>query len=332
VPGTGHGEARHHEVGLARNAQGLAAGREYLQLRAAPEQAVGKLRARLHQVLAVVQNDQDLQVAEVIGYRFAQGTAGDLRHVQGSRDGLRHEVGVGDGCEPHPPRPVLESLDEMPGRRPGEPRLASAPWAAQREETPFREQPLYIRELPLAPDEARALQRQIVCRALRRTRGGRLHPGRTHCAQPTGTSSRRNFQRCRLWSTRLVLTFLPNRTLADVGRTRISQLGESRFERGSRTQPIHHQSPRPQTMLAPNCNYSAQGAVSLRSAARPSSQRLARPRCLRRTLRLRLRLSGFGRRVIAVCFTAATRGAGILAAWAKNVQLRVWISGCVSRR
>ena len=78
--------------------------------------------------------------------------------------------GVGERGQLHPPHPALEYFDEILGDRQRQPRLARASGAAEGEKPPVREQPLDLGYLPIAPDEARQLERQVV----ERTDAGRM--------------------------------------------------------------------------------------------------------------------------------------------------------------
>jgi hypothetical protein len=69
---------------------------------------------------------------------------------------------------------VLELSDEILGNVQGQPRLARAAGPGERHETLSREQRLDLRQLALAPDETRELQRQVVGGRGRGRRNGRI--------------------------------------------------------------------------------------------------------------------------------------------------------------
>jgi hypothetical protein len=188
--GIGHRETRYHEVGLARYVQGLAAGRQKFQVRAGHEQDIGEVGTRLHQMLAVVQYQKSLATLQTISERLGRGEVRRLGRAQRRGNRPWHELGVGERGKLNPPYFTLEHFGAVLRRRQGQARLACSPWTAKRKKLPIGEQTPYLGDLPLAPDEARTLERQVAWRILPGTRGGGLYPGRTHYAQPTETPLR----------------------------------------------------------------------------------------------------------------------------------------------
>src|SRR5918912_142388 len=75
-----------------------------------------------------------------------------------------------------PPHPVLELFEQVLSHRQSQPRLAAPSGPAQRDQASgAAQQPPDLADLLLAPYEAGQLQRQVVGRALRGTRGYPRH-------------------------------------------------------------------------------------------------------------------------------------------------------------
>src|SRR5215204_5451979 len=131
-------------------------------------------------MLAVVQYKNRLATLQVIHERLGRGEFRHLGHTQSRGYRPWHELGVGDRGKLNPPYVTPEPFDEVLRHRQGQARLARPPGTAKRKKLPIGEQPLDLGDLPLAPDEARTLERQSARLALRGARGGRSYPGRTH--------------------------------------------------------------------------------------------------------------------------------------------------------
>ena len=124
--------------------------------------------ARGHDVLAVVQDEQELQRPQVMEHaldgRRVRAVDDAERHRDGRCDGLgvgeRDEVDEPDAVRPRPhlPRRRLES----------QPRLSRAAHSRQRDEAVLAKNAPELFELTLPPNERRHLRREVVALLLRR--------------------------------------------------------------------------------------------------------------------------------------------------------------------
>ena len=156
-----HRQGRHGPVGLPGDAQRLTGGRQDLQVRAGAKQGFGERRAGSDQVLAIVQDQQQLPGPQVVGERLRHRAARLLAHAEGRGYGFGREGGVREGRQTHPPHPVAEPPDEVLGDPQGEARLAASPGSGEGEEAGAREQPLDLGDLTLPTHEAGELQGQV---------------------------------------------------------------------------------------------------------------------------------------------------------------------------
>ncbi len=93
------------------------------------QQLVDEARAGDHQVLAVVQDEEDLAIHEVVGQLLQHRTRGPVPHPQGRRDGVRHPALVLDGGQAREPDTVRKGPPGKLGGPNREPRLAHSPRA-----------------------------------------------------------------------------------------------------------------------------------------------------------------------------------------------------------
>jgi hypothetical protein len=111
-------------------------------------------------VLAVVQHEQQIPIAQVGGERRQRPLAGPVAQAQRERDRLRDEAAVLQRREVDQPDAVAEAVFEVhrdPERQPG---LAHSPDAGEREEPRIGQLPLGIGQLAAATDETGQLPRQ----------------------------------------------------------------------------------------------------------------------------------------------------------------------------
>ncbi len=118
--GGGDGRARIRErkrgqrIGrLAGDAQRLAARREHLEAGARLQEPVRELGARVDQVLAVVEHDEQASVCHELRQRVERRAAGLLDHTQHRRDRLSHEAAIGDRRELDEPDAVRVIVDDV---------------------------------------------------------------------------------------------------------------------------------------------------------------------------------------------------------------------------
>ena len=95
----GRAQVRDHEGGerqrrLARDMQRLAAGCEDLQVRARCEHLPREVRARMQQVLAVVEHEEDLAVGDMLRQRLGHRMSGFFLHPHRGGDGERHAARI----------------------------------------------------------------------------------------------------------------------------------------------------------------------------------------------------------------------------------------------
>ena len=123
---SGLGERRHRVLDLALHAQELAARDEEGEVGAGLKER-GELGRRLDHLLQVVEEEQHLALADVLG----EAVLGAER----LGDRLRDERGVAQGGEPDPEDACLVLGDECGSRLEREPGLARAPGPGQRDES-----------------------------------------------------------------------------------------------------------------------------------------------------------------------------------------------------
>ena len=104
---------------LAGEAQDVAAGDEHREARAGGQQG-GDLGRGRHDVLEVVEDEQHVPLAQILGQAVAQGAAAHLAQTQRLGDGGDDETRLAEGVEGHEPDPVRE-LARPPRPRPGWP-------------------------------------------------------------------------------------------------------------------------------------------------------------------------------------------------------------------
>ena len=126
------------------------------------QQRVHELRARVDDVLAVVEHEQELArraYASSASTRLLARRVGDAeRH----RDRPRHEPVFGKLGEVDEPDAVDPRIDLPPRRLQREPRLARTAEPGDRDEPALAQELLELVELALAADEARKRRRQVV--------------------------------------------------------------------------------------------------------------------------------------------------------------------------
>ena len=172
----GDGKRRQRIRGFARNVQRLATRRENLQLRPCLQQLAARLGARLQEMLAVVQDDQQTAVPDRFCQRFQNGVSGLFLDSQNGCDGLRDHPGIGDRRELDQPNAVGVIVQHVGGRLQGQPRLAQAARAKQRHQPPFLQRAPDFGQLALTTDERGHLLRQVVRRRGERTQRREILP------------------------------------------------------------------------------------------------------------------------------------------------------------
>ena len=154
-------EARHRVLLFARHPQRDAGRDQAREIRAAPEE-VRDDRARGHDLLEVVQDQQHPLLPDVVGKRVHGRAVAAVRHAEHPRDRGGHQGRVADRFERHEPDPVRELVGR--GRRDlqREPGLAGAARPGQAQQPGPGQQRHGLAELLVAADEGRELGRQVV--------------------------------------------------------------------------------------------------------------------------------------------------------------------------
>ena len=128
----GHCQSRYRKAHFARHTQGLPAGRQNPRTRAPPHQAPCQCRAGLHNVLAVVEDEQEASIGDVLDQRFGHRVSRFLLDAEHGCDCLRHESRIIERSELDEPHPVWVILEDLGGNLQRQPRLANAARADQR--------------------------------------------------------------------------------------------------------------------------------------------------------------------------------------------------------
>ena len=123
-------------------------------MRAAAEQGLGEVGDRLDQVLAVVEQEQLLAIADVTGEGDLRRPIGGEPGVQGLGDRGADQLGLAECRQLDQPDPVGEILRLLPGKLQRQPGLAAAAGPGQGEEPRVAQQRRDLGQLALAADEA----------------------------------------------------------------------------------------------------------------------------------------------------------------------------------
>ncbi len=158
----GKRQRRNREAVLAGEAQDVAAGDEHREARAGGQQGSDLGRGR-HDVLEVVEDEQHLPLAQIIGQAVAQGTAAHLAQTQRLGDGGDDETRLAEGVEGHEPDPVRERIGHLGRDLDGQPGLANPAGAGegQQADVGAEQQGGGRGSLALAADEGSERGRQI---------------------------------------------------------------------------------------------------------------------------------------------------------------------------
>ena len=127
-------QRRHGPDGLAADSQPLAARGEEAQARAATQQVLGDLGGGGDHVLAVVEHDQQVAIADHLGQPVR------VRQVEGGRDRRGHAGGIADGRQLDQARRRSAGARLAAGHLQRQPRLAHPAGADERDEAMVGEQ------------------------------------------------------------------------------------------------------------------------------------------------------------------------------------------------
>ena len=161
---------------LATHIQGFAARHQDCRARSRPQQALRELGARLHEVLAVVEDQQQVPVPHELQQRVDDREPGLFLHAQHRRHRLRHETRIVDWSELDQPRAVGKRVEGVGRHLERQPGLAEAAATQQCQQACLGELFSYVDEFAFAPDEGRELLRQVVRRCFKRAQRRKLLP------------------------------------------------------------------------------------------------------------------------------------------------------------
>jgi hypothetical protein len=150
----GNGERRHRKLRFAGDPQRLAARGENGQAGRRLQQLPRERRAGLHEMLAVVEDQEHAPALQVLHQRLDYGAPGFLLHPEHKRDHLRDARCLREGRELHQPHAVGVEREHVPGDFEREPRLSGAADAGERDKARSAQHRRDAADLALAPDEA----------------------------------------------------------------------------------------------------------------------------------------------------------------------------------
>jgi hypothetical protein len=120
--------------GLPGHSQGFTARRENPQRRRSAEQSLGDLGAGVDQVLAVIQDEQEMTIAQVVAERGAGRTLRALPDTQGGRDRLRYQIGHRERRQIDQPHAIAEFVHEATRQLYRQARLSNPAGTRQRQQ------------------------------------------------------------------------------------------------------------------------------------------------------------------------------------------------------
>jgi hypothetical protein len=191
VAGIRYGQRRELHRVLTGHAERLLAGGQHAQPRRRPQQRLDEHRARVDQVLASVEDQQQPFVRQVIG----EQVDAVARRLVGQAEGLGHrlgdELGIAQPGQLDQPGAVGEGATLPGGDAERQPRLADAAHPGHGDEPGVFEEQLGLAQFALSPDELRHLGGQVASPPVQRNAcHGRL--GIALTGPPTQTSGGTN--------------------------------------------------------------------------------------------------------------------------------------------
>ena len=175
--GCGQPERRHRDDVLPRHRERLPAGGDHPQARRRPHQVGHEPGRRAGQVLAVVHDQQQVLVPEIVTEQGPRAGRGLVAQVQGRHDGLADQVRIFHLGQLDQPAAIAEAAGEVGGRPDGQPGLAHPARSDQADQAGLGELLPDLGQLVTAADEAGRLGRKIA-----RAAGGPRHKGRLYGA------------------------------------------------------------------------------------------------------------------------------------------------------
>ena len=175
------GEQRDRISGFPGDPERLTARRQNRHVWGRMEQPGRELGARTCQVLAIVEDQQQTPILEVIRNHVDHGATAFLLKAQHRGDGLRDELWVGQRRELDEPDTVGVICQRLGREAQRQPCLPNPAGPEQRQQPRLRQQTSDLGELQLTADERCRLERQVVrCGTERMQRGKRFAQRRMH--------------------------------------------------------------------------------------------------------------------------------------------------------
>jgi hypothetical protein len=144
---------------FAGDGQWFAAGGQKAELRGVCQQLLRQLGTVGDQMLAIVQEQQQLSGLQMIEEGLEGRLLGRMRNAERPGEELRQKRRVTERGQLHQPDAIAIPVADRPGDVQGQPRLATATRAAERDEARAGQQAFGFCQLALAPDKARQRQR-----------------------------------------------------------------------------------------------------------------------------------------------------------------------------
>lgn len=162
IVGFGNAERSQTPANLTGDIERLATRREHLHIRAGREEPVDDLRARVDQVLAVVEHDEEPPPQQVVGERLADVPAGLLAHPENVGHRFRDELRIRQRSEVDKPSAVGKVAEKLGPHLQREPRLAHAAGSRERHEPGLGQRIADAGDVVVPPDECRCLDLEVV--------------------------------------------------------------------------------------------------------------------------------------------------------------------------
>ena len=150
-------ERRHGDDVLTRHLERLPGGGDHPHVGRSAKDLGHQAGGRIEHVLTVVEDQQQLAVAQVGQQDLQRLRRGLVPKVQGGDHRVDHQGGIADLGELDPPGPVREAASEVRRDPNGQARLADASGADQADQTRAGHRLTSLRQLPAASHEARRL-------------------------------------------------------------------------------------------------------------------------------------------------------------------------------
>jgi hypothetical protein len=147
---------------LATDPEGLPAGGHDGNAGTGPQDRLAHRRAGVEDVLAVVQDHQEIPGGQMGGEALGGGAPGGVADLEHAQHGLGHQCRVGQRCELHPPGSVGMAAGELSGDRGGQASLADTAGPGEGHQAVLAGQAGQVGELGLPADERGEVDGQVV--------------------------------------------------------------------------------------------------------------------------------------------------------------------------